>query len=240
MQPEKEAIVVMSGGMDSATALFFTLNNIVHEPSEVLAVSFNYGQRHKKELNYARALCEDMSVDHRLVDITSINELVQGSALTQQDVEVPDGHYTEENMRITVVPNRNAIMSNIAIGAAVATGASSLVLGVHAGDHAIYPDCRSIFIDKLQDLAHVANEGFINPDFMVATPFIFLEKKDIVSVGEGYKLPWKKTWTCYKGGQIHCGRCATCVERLEAFYLAGVEDPQDFEDREYWRTVCSV
>jgi 7-cyano-7-deazaguanine synthase len=234
---DKTAVVILSGGMDSTTALYWAIKQEEGDASAIMAVSFDYGQRHKKELQYAQAHCEDLGVDHFRIDITDINKLVGGSALTD-DIEVPEGHYSDDNMAITVVPNRNAIMANIGIGAAVASGAEYLVLGVHAGDHAVYPDCRPIFVRHLETTAHVANEGFISPLFSIATPFINATKADIVTTGVGLGVKWTKTWTCYKGGKIHCGRCATCVERLEAFDIAGFEDPTQYEDRDFWRSVC--
>ena len=233
----KDAIVVLSGGMDSTAALYWTIDNWGGSDN-VAAISFDYGQRHKKELQHARRTCMSLGVQHYLVDITTITSLLGGSALTD-DIEVPEGHYEEENMKATVVPNRNSIMSNIAIGLVVSQKAEALVLGVHSGDHAIYPDCRPAFIAQLANLAHAANEGFIQEHFSIQAPWLYALKMDIVRAGEELGVSWEQTWTCYKGGEIHCGRCATCVERLEAFDQASVVDPVTYEDRDYWRTVVS-
>jgi 7-cyano-7-deazaguanine synthase len=220
----------------------------------VHAVSFNYGQRHKIELDSARNICDDLQVlgfaefkSHTIVDMTAINPLMagSGSVLVESDTEVPEGHYAEETMAQTVVPNRNMIMLSIAAAKAVSVGASMLVTGVHAGDHAVYPDCRPEFIQYMQRTLRIANEGFIRSDFMVTAPWLYISKAEIVGVGEELHVPWKLTWTCYKGGvfdghepgmpTIHCGRCSTCVERLEAFNEAGVVDPVEYADRDFWR-----
>lgn len=231
------SIVVLSGGMDSTAALCFVANE---HPGEVKAVSFNYGQRHVKEILAAQKICNEMDIQHKIIDLRSVNDLLAGSALTDETVEVPEGHYEEATMRATVVPNRNSIMLNIAAAWAVSEGATRVVTGVHAGDHAVYPDCRPEFIDALNDLLMVANDGFINVGFRVYAPWIGCTKTDIILTCEdefSLDVPWHLTWTCYKGGDKHCGRCSTCVERLEAFDLAGHEDPVEYVDREYYKQV---
>lgn len=230
-----KTVVITSGGMDSTTAVYYTLDTF--EDSNPLLLSFDYGQRHLKELECASLTASILGLDHRIINLRSLKQLLQGSALTDDSVPVPEGHYAEETMKATVVPNRNAIMLNIAIGAAVACAADGVVTGVHAGDHAVYPDCRPKFIDKLNELALVANEGFINPHFRVLAPFINIDKAEIARIGARLGVQWRDTWSCYKGGAIHCGRCSTCVERLEAFAEAGVEDNTPYEDEHYWRTV---
>ena len=225
MENKLKAVVVLSGGMDSATALYKAIN----DGYEVFAVSFDYGQRHKKELEYAKELCQNAGVSQKTVDLTNITELISNSALTNPDIEVPEGHYAQDNMKITVVPNRNMIMYSIAIGYAVNIGASAIYVGVHAGDHAVYPDCRPEFVSELDRIAMVANEGFIKPEFKVIAPFVNITKADIAKIGSELGLPYELTWSCYKGGEIHCGKCGTCVERKEAFELAGVKDPTIYE-----------
>src|SRR3990172_6237755 len=208
----KKAVVVLSGGMDSATALY----QAKADGNEVYAVSFNYGQKHKKELDFARQLAEKAGVkEHKVVDLTDINQLVSHSALTGKDIAVPDGHYTAESMKITVVPNRNMIMYAVALGYAVNLEADAMYVGIHSGDHAIYPDCRPDFITGLQALPLVANEGFIKPDFEIKAPFVNISKAEIAAKGNKLGVPYELTWSCYKGGDKHCGTCGTCVERVE-------------------------
>lgn len=253
-----KAVVILSGGMDSTAALYWAQNDPDLKIDEVHAVSFDYGQRHRIELEHAKDICIKLMADmtgklksHAVVDMTNINPLMQGSGsvLVELDTEVPEGHYAEETMAQTVVPNRNAIMLSIAAAKAIAVGADYLVTGVHAGDHAVYPDCRPEFIRAMQTMLKIANEGFIREDFVIAAPWLWVEKSDIVVAGEELRVPWELTWTCYKGGvfdghepgmpTIHCGRCSTCVERLEAFDTAGIEDPVEYADREYWRRAVA-
>jgi 7-cyano-7-deazaguanine synthase len=231
------AIVVTSGGMDSTAAVYYAKKHYF----DIECMSFNYGQRHVKEIECAKEIADQLGVRHTIVDLTGITSLISSSALTNAAIAVPEGHYEQESMKATVVPNRNSMMLNIAIARAVSIGAEAVVTGVHAGDHAVYPDCRPEFIRALNKLAFVANEGFINVDFRIDAPWIGLTKADIVQVGTNtYNVPWFFTWTCYKGGEVHCGRCSTCVERLEAFYIAGFVDPVVYEDTEYWKMVTNV
>ena len=221
----KKAVVVLSGGMDSVTTLY----KAMADKYEVYAISFDYGQKHKKELVCANKICEINNIKHQIVDLTNITSLISNSALTSEDIEVPEGHYAQENMKITVVPNRNMIMSSIAIGYAVNIGAEVIYLGVHSGDHFIYPDCRPQFVDALNLAAYLGNEGFCTKNFRIVTPFMYKTKADIAFEGHQMNVPYELTWSCYKGGEKHCGKCGTCVERKEAFKLAGVEDPTDYE-----------
>jgi 7-cyano-7-deazaguanine synthase len=214
--------------MDSATLAYYVASEF--QPDELHGLSFNYGQRHVKELEYASRLKPLTS--HKVVDLTSINSLLAGSSLTSPDVEVPDGHYSEETMKITVVPNRNMIMLSIAFGYAVSIKSKGGVFAaMHAGDHYIYPDCRPRYMTALNLAAVQGNEGFAEwgPEAL-HTPFINTTKAQIVSIGHALGVPYSETWSCYKGGKIHCGRCGTCVERKEAFRLAGVPDPTLYED----------
>jgi 7-cyano-7-deazaguanine synthase len=222
-------LVVISGGMDSTTLLY----HVVREKAsvrEVKAVSFNYGQRHKKELDFAATSCRKLGVQHRIVDMGFMATLLAGSALTSDTVAVPDGHYAEESMRATVVPNRNMIMLSVACGIAVAEKAEHVWAGMHAGDHFIYPDCRPEFIDALDFAVKLANKGFISDHFSIQAPFIYISKAEIADWGHRLDVPWEDTWSCYKGNQLHCGTCGTCTERREAFENAGIDDPTQYSD----------
>jgi 7-cyano-7-deazaguanine synthase len=224
------AIVLLSGGMDSTT-LAYRVHREYDE--DIHALSFDYGQRHRKELEYADITAEKLDARHDVVDLSDLGRLLGGSALTDT-VDVPEGHYSDDTMRATVVPNRNAIMLNVAIGVAVARKADAVYCAVHAGDHPIYPDCRPEFIDKLNDLQVVATDGFRLSDLTVEAPFVFRTKAEIVEIGDMLGVPWLDTWSCYQGGDIHCGRCGTCVERAEAFAIAEVADPTPYEDPAFW------
>lgn len=209
-------IVVLSGGMDSATLLAYT----VHMYGEADAISVNYGQRHVRELEAAKQQAARWATRHDTIDLTALGTFLTGSALTD-DIDVPEGHYADDNMKQTVVPNRNAILANIAAGVAVARQAPSIALGVHAGDHAIYPDCRPEFIKALQSLLDVANYTTVRVD----APFLHTDKAGILRIGHALGVDYAHTWTCYKGGEHPCGLCGSCQERAEAFDIIGKYDP---------------
>ena len=227
-----KTLVICSGGLDSVS-----LAHIVADQHELTRlVSFNYGQRHSKELDFAAAAAERLGVPFHLMDMRGIGAALSGSALTD-DIDVPDGHYAEETMRITVVPNRNAIMLAIGFGVAAAHGDAAVATAVHGGDHFIYPDCRPGFTRAFDAMQQAALEGYA--DVRLHTPFVERTKADIVREGAKHGTPFAQTWSCYKGGAQHCGRCGTCVERREAFDLAGVADPTEYADPDYWATAIA-
>lgn len=228
-----KVVAVASGGMDSSTLCYF-LRDI---DALGLVMSVDYGQRHKKELESARVIADNLDVEHVVIDLTAVGEQLSGSALTD-DIEVPEGHYAHDNMKVTVVPNRNMILLAVAGGIAVARGMSRVATAVHAGDHFVYPDCREDFTLSCSRTLQLATAGF--GDIGIMTPFVDKSKAQIAALGSVLRVPWHETWTCYKGGDVHCGRCATCVERLEAFALASVDDDQTvYADTEYWKTVTN-
>ncbi|RXT22450.1 7-cyano-7-deazaguanine synthase QueC [Rhizobium leguminosarum] len=227
-----KTIVVCSGGLDSVSLA----HKVAAEKQLIGLVSFDYGQRHHKELDFAAKCAARLSVPHHIIDIASIGGHLSGSALTD-NVEVPDGHYAEETMKATVVPNRNAIMLAIAFGLAAAQKADAVAVAVHGGDHFIYPDCRPGFIDAFQRMQNEALEGYASVKLLA--PYVDVSKAAIVVDGTKHGTPFSETWSCYKGGELHCGRCGTCVERREAFHLAGVPDPTEYEDRDFWRAAVS-
>ena len=223
-----KVIVICSGGLDSVALA----HKMAAEQVLIGLVSFDYGQRHRKELDFAAACALRLKVPHHIIDMRDIGANLTGSALTD-DISVPDGHYAEETMRITVVPNRNAIMLAIAFGVAVSQGADAVATAVHGGDHFIYPDCRPGFVDAFQTMQNHALEGYA--DVTLLAPYVHAPKSAIVTDGTKHNTPFALTWSCYKGGERHCGRCGTCVERREAFHLAGIADPTDYQDTEFWR-----
>lgn len=211
-------VVILSGGLDSTTLLYYIKG--AFPESEQIALSFNYGQRHVKELECAKATCKALGVKHKVVDISSINELLQGSALTS-DMPVPDGHYEAENMRQTVVPNRNAILLDLAVGYAVSIGASVVAYGAHEGDKIVYPDCRPEFVEAMNAVSLISNWTPVR----IIAPFIHMSKGDIVVEGFRLGVNFSNTWTCYKGLSEPCQTCGACTERRLAFEFAGVKDP---------------
>jgi 7-cyano-7-deazaguanine synthase len=237
---ENDGVAVVSGGLDSITMVYY----LIDSGSRPRLLSFDYGQKHKKELDFAKNTAMKLSLDWNLVDLSSITGLIGNSALTQ-GAEVPEGHYAEDNMALTVVPNRNMMMLAIATAVAVNDKLSYVAAGMHAGDHAQYPDCRPEFIRSMNHAITTANEGFINApgDIFIRAPWLFQTKNDIARNAFELNVPLEETWSCYKGGEKHCGRCGTCVERLEAIHsVEGAPanwDKTEYEDRAYWETAVS-
>lgn len=220
----KKAVAVVSGGIDSVT-----LAHLLHsEGWKLHLLAFDYGQRHKKELEFARRCAGRLGAKIDVVDLSALRVLLHGSALTD-DIEVPHGHYAAPNMSVTVVPNRNAIFLTLAYGSAVADHAQMVAIGVHAGDHFIYPDCRPAFIESFDQMQRLAVEGCGDENLHLHAPFVQYSKTDIVKLGAQIGVPFEETWSCYEGGEIHCGLCGTCVERKEAFALANVFDPTEYK-----------
>lgn len=215
MKPK--AVVLLSGGMDSTTLAWFMLD----AGWDLRALSVNYGQRHQKELFRAKQVANRLQIPFQEVDLQPLAKLLPGSSQMDPAVEVPEGHYTEETMKKTVVPNRNMILLSIATAHAIAHGCMAVAYAAHAGDHTIYPDCRPEFTEALQKAIDLCDWTRIR----LHHPFIQLTKADIVRVGMGIGVDYSLTWSCYKGGEVHCGRCGTCIERREAFHLAGYRDP---------------
>lgn len=211
-------VVLLSGGMDSATLLYLCKRTF----DEVRTISFNYGQRHATELLSARAIADAAKVKGIVVDASHMAEFLRGSSQTDPTVDVPHGHYEDESMRATVVPNRNMILLSMASGAAISWGFPTVGYACHAGDHAIYPDCRPEFTKQMAAAMALCHyDGGIE----LYTPFETSGKHDVLRVGLDLGVPFELTWSCYEGGDIHCGRCGTCVERREAFELSGIDDP---------------
>lgn len=226
--PNAKVVAIVSGGMDSVTLLY----HLKDQDFPTHVVSFNYGQRHVRELECARWHASKLGMTHQIVDVPID---LPGSALTDDKIEVPEGRYDNNNMKITVVPNRNMIFLSIAAGIAISRQTHLLAIAVHNGDFAIYPDCRPEFINNFISTVRSGNRGFVDANFSVKTPFLFYSKAQIVKLGLKLKVPYDHTWSCYKGGGIACGRCGTCVERLEAFAANKVEDPIAYADRDYWK-----
>ena len=218
----QKSVVIYSGGMDSFTLLQQVLQN--SDVNSVYPLTFDYGQRHKKELLFAEAVCAELGLKHHVIDLKAITPLLQGSALTS-DIPVPEGHYEDESMKATFVPNRNMILLSLAIGYADSIKSQAVYYGAHAGDHAIYPDCRSEFVKKMDDVARIANYQAIE----IKAPYLSMSKAEILKIGLNLGLDYSQTWTCYNGREKACGRCGSCVERLEAFAQAGCTDPLSYE-----------
>ncbi len=212
--------MLLSGGMDSVTALY----EVPREHAVVAALSFDYGAKHNaREIPFARWHAERLHVPHEVIALDFINRLFQSDLLLAGG-EIPDGHYAEATMRQTVVPFRNGILLAIATGYAESIGAEGLVIAAHGGDHAIYPDCREPFMQAIGMAMAVGTYARIK----LLRPFIATDKAGIARRGTALGIDYGNTWSCYKGGELHCGTCGTCVERREAFLLAGLPDPTSY------------
>lgn len=216
----KDSVIIVSGGLDSITLLYDKAETIA------LAISFDYGQNHsKKELPYAEYHCQKLGIPHITIPLTFMHQYFKSSLLEGAEA-IPEGHYEEENMKSTVVPFRNGIMLAIATGIAESHELKRVYIANHGGDHTIYPDCRPEFIDAMDKATSAGT--FV--DVRVEAPYTNISKADIVRRGDALGIDYAKTWSCYKGSEIHCGKCGTCVERKEAFADAGVNDPTEYEN----------
>ena len=216
----EKVVVIYSGGMDS----FTVMNRALKNGKEVFALSFDYGQRHVKELECASKVCNSLGIKHKIIDISSINQLLAGSSLTD-DIDIPEGHYEAENMKSTIVPNRNMILLSLAVAYAVSVGADQVYYGAHSGDHAIYPDCRPELVQKMNDVCLIANYESVE----IFSPYLTVNKSAILTDGLSMGLDYSNTWTCYNGREKACGKCGACQERLEAFRDNDVVDPIEYE-----------
>ena len=220
-----KVVVVYSGGLDSTVALYLAVHNYGAE--NVKAISFNYQSKHNdEEFKRAENTCKTLGVELSRIDLSSVSKHLK-SDLLKTGGEIPEGHYEQSNMKQTVVPFRNGIMLSIACGIAESHGAKYVMLGNHAGDHEIYPDCRATFITAMNEAMAYGTYDNIN----IASPFVTYSKADIVVEGSRLGVDWVNTYSCYKGGEVHCGKCSTCFERREAFWLAGVDDPTEYLDK---------
>lgn len=217
MSNKEKVVVLLSGGMDSVSVLYQT----IQDHQVVGAVSFDYGAKHNhREIPFAAYHCRKFKIEHQVIRLDFVGELFK-SDLLKSGGQIPDGHYEEETMKSTVVPFRNGIMLSIAAGFAESRTAEGLVIAAHAGDHAIYPDCREEFMKSMADAIRLGTYAGIK----LLRPFIAMTKAEIAVRGSALGVDFSQTWSCYKGASVHCGTCGTCVERREAFMLAGLADP---------------
>ena len=217
---QKNSIIIISGGMDSVTLLYDQKDYIA------LAVTFDYGSNHnKREAELAAYHCKRLGIEHLIIPLDFMGKYFKSSLLDGADA-VPEGHYQDENMKSTVVPFRNGIMLAVCAGLAEDSGLAHVMLANHAGDHSIYPDCRPEFVEAMSKA--VQSGTYTKTD--VWAPYTLLTKADIARRGAAMGIDYAETWSCYKGGDVHCGRCGTCVERREALAEAGVKDTTVYEE----------
>lgn len=229
----QKTLVVCSGGLDSVTLAY----QVAAEQQLAGLLSFNYNQRHQKEIQFAQLAAKRLGCSHQVIDISNIGTLLI-SSLTDTNISVPEGHYSHENMASTVVPNRNAIMLSIAFGLAQSMQANAVGIAVHGGDHFIYPDCRPEFIAAFAHMQKLSL-GTDNPIELYA-PYLHISKGEIAKQSVKFNVPIDETWSCYKGEETHCGRCGTCVERLEAVHEAQAVDATEYQDKQFWQETTSA
>lgn len=215
----KNSVIIVSGGMDSITLLYD------HKDEIALGISFDYDSNHNaREIPFAKMHCERLGIKHITINLDFMHQYFKSSLLDGAEA-IPEGHYADDNMKSTVVPFRNGIMLSIAIGIAESNNLDQVFIANHGGDHTIYPDCRPEFINAI-DAA--ATAGTYN-NVKVVAPYTKITKSDIARIGKKLGIDYTETWSCYKGGEVHCGKCGTCVERKEALAEAGIEDKTIYE-----------
>lgn len=214
----KDSVIVLSGGMDSSTLLHDRKDQIA------LAVTFDYGSNHNaREIECARRQCELLDIPHIVIPLAFMGQYFKSSLLSGAD-EIPEGNYDDDNMKSTVVPFRNGIMLAVACGLAESNDLKHVLIANHGGDHAIYPDCRPGFVNAMDQ---AMKEGtYVGID--IVAPYTSISKSEIAKIGARLGVDYSLTYSCYKGGEHHCGRCGTCMERAEALHDAGLEKYIDF------------
>ena len=216
----KDSVIIVSGGMDSITLLYDKKDEIA------LGISFDYGSNHNaKEIPFAEMHCRRLGIKHITINLDFMHRYFKSSLLEGAEA-IPEGHYADDNMKSTVVPFRNGIMLSIAIGIAESNNLKKVLIANHGGDHTIYPDCRPEFIKAIDAAAYAGT--FVNAH--VEAPYTNIAKGDIACIGKQLGLDYTETWSCYKGGDKHCGKCGTCVERKEALAEAGIKDATEYEE----------
>ena len=211
---KKDCVLILSGGMDSTTLLYDYQDRIA------LAVTFDYGSKHNaREIPFARLHCQRLGIEHLVIPLSFMQQYFTSSLLQGGD-DIPEGHYAEENMKSTVVPFRNGIMLSVAVGLAESRHLQYVMMANHGGDHTIYPDCRPDFVSAFDQAAKAGTFEGVG----LLSPYTNWTKGDIARRGKELGIDYAETWSCYNGGDVHCGRCGTCVERREAMAEAGIDD----------------
>ena len=216
----KDSILIYSGGLDSTTMLYEYRERIA------MAISFDYGSNHNsKEIKCADLHCERLGITHVVIPLDFMRRYFRSSLLDGAEA-IPEGHYEDDNIRSTVVPFRNGIMLSVAVGMAESNELQYVMMANHGGDHTIYPDCRPEFVDAFDAAAQAGTFNGVR----LLSPYVNMTKADIARRGKQLGIDYSETWSCYKGGDVHCGRCGTCIERREALAEAGIEDHTVYEE----------
>ncbi|MGI9553368.1 MAG: 7-cyano-7-deazaguanine synthase QueC [Thermodesulfobacteriota bacterium] len=223
---KEKAVIILSGGIDSSTLCY----KFAAENFDIYSLTIIYGQRHSREIDSAKLIAGKLGISHKIVDLSQLKQLLSGSALTDPGVEVPRvPEKTEyfETLKSTIVPNRNAIFLSVAIGYAQSIGANKIFFGAHHSDRGVYPDCRKEFVEAFEIAERLAND---NQDLRIEAPFVEMDKSEVVGLGSSLNVPFESTWTCYVGGELHCGACSACNERKRAFTESGIKDPTEYKN----------
>lgn len=216
----KDSVIIVSGGMDSTTMLYDKKDEIA------LGISFDYGSNHNaREIPLAEMHCRRLGIEHITIPLDFMHRYFESSLLSGAEA-IPEGHYADENMKSTVVPFRNGIMLAVAVGIAESRGLKKVMIANHGGDHTIYPDCRPEFISAIDAAAKAGTYA----DVEIVAPYTNITKADIAAIGKRLGVDYSETWSCYKGGERHCGKCGTCVERKEALADAGIKDNTAYDE----------
>ena len=216
----KDSVLIVSGGMDSITMLYEYKERIA------LGISFDYGSNHNaREIPFAAMHCERLGIKHIVINLGFMHQYFKSSLLEGAEA-IPEGNYDDENMKSTVVPFRNGIILSIAAGVAESNGLKYVMMANHGGDHTIYPDCRPEFVSAMSEATRLGTY----PGIEVLAPYTGITKSDIARHGKALGIDYAETWSCYKGGEHHCGKCGTCRERIEALADAGIEDHTVYDE----------
>lgn len=223
---KKKAVVVLSGGIDSSTLAY----HLKKQNYDLICVSFNYGQKHIKELDSAKFIAAELNATHQIIDLSFMQNFLQTSSLINSDIENPKEEYKRDNMLITVVPNRNTMMLSIAWTIACVNNAHVVAFGPHKGDNYVYADCRPDYFMAMNLSLRLGTIDSRHEELELIAPFINMTKLEIVKLGYTLNVPFAKTWSCYDGKEVHCGKCGTCLQRKDAFIIADISDPTIYKE----------
>lgn len=223
---KKKAVVILSGGLDSSTLSY----HLVSEGYDLICVSFDYGQKHIKELQSAAFVAKELNAPHHIINLSFMHQFLQQSSLVNPDLANPKQDYARENMLVTVVPNRNTMMLSLAWTIACAQNAELLAFGPHKGDNYVYADCRPDYFLAMNLSLRLGTIDSRHEDLNLSAPFLNWSKTDIIRRGAELNVPFAQTWSCYDGLEEHCGICGTCRQRKEAFIAAGIIDPTKYRE----------
>ncbi len=214
---KEKCIVILSGGPDSVTTMYWAKS----QRYDVYTITFDYGQKGKKEIKIAEELSKELEIPNKVVDLTSLSEIYRGvTSLVDENIKL-----TKEFSEPIIVPFRNGVFISIAVAYADSIGANTILYGAHASDEPYYPDCRKEFYKAFEKAANLGTGKLIE----IKSPFSDIPKSEILKIASEIGVPLEETWSCYLSGEKHCGRCESCINRMNAFIEVGIKDPTDYE-----------